>query len=122
MDAQGFDYTYGQRLGFQIKDIIERLQKVPQSRRLAYVILEPHDLDRDLAMPCLISGVFANVKGTLNHVAYYRSWDVVGGMPANLEALQGLTEKVAHETKKTPGWLNVVAMNAHIRGDDFDKL
>jgi thymidylate synthase len=124
-DKGGFEYTYVERLGYQIEVLGDHCKNTGATRRLAYSILKEDDLllnNQGKAMPCWIAGAFEKNGERLNHTAYYRSWDVIGGMPANLEALTAFGEHVARLGKMLPGWLCVVAMNAHIRGDDFDRL
>jgi thymidylate synthase len=123
-DKGGFDYTYGERLGSQTEVLKQYCLDSGNTRRMAYTILREDDLllnQRGQAMPCWIGGVFEKDGDHLNHTAFYRSWDVMGGMPANLEALTAFGEYVARGGRMMQGYLCVVAMNAHIRGDDFDR-
>ncbi len=82
----------------QLADVIERIRKSPDSRRLLVTAWNPSDVD-DMALPpchCLFQFYVAN--GALSCQLYQRSADIFLGVPFNIASYALLTHMVAHIT------------------------
>ena len=54
--------------------------------------------------------------GTLHFVVYFRSWDLWGGMPANLAGIQNLKEYMATAIDVKDGEMIVESKGLHLYG------
>jgi thymidylate synthase len=66
--------------------------------------------------PCLRSIDTRIQDGKLNFIIYFRSWDLWGGMPANLAGLRFLQEYMAGEIGVEPGEMIVESKGLHLYG------
>lgn len=110
----GFDYTYGERLGEQIEQVIGKLKEEPNSRR---AIATPWLRTHDIAMkhpPCLIVLDFLIRGEALHLTAFFRSHDIKQAWPANVYGLGQLLKHVADEVGVEVGSLTTVSVSAHI--------
>jgi thymidylate synthase len=103
--ADSEDYTYGERLtnaqkrdgSFlnQIEEAIKRYKKEGfGTNQIILQVGQPSDLLLD-DPPCLRHVDTKIRDNTLHFFPYFRSWDLWGGFPANLAALQLLKEYMA---------------------------
>jgi len=118
-------YTYGERLTSvdlsdcfldQIKYIIDTYKNYGyRNNQMILQIAQPRDLIlKD--PPCLrhIDTRIQNDK--LHFFVYFRSWDLWGGMPANLAAIQELKEYMASEISVDDGEMIVESKGLHLYG------
>lgn len=121
----GFTYTYGNRFREffgvdQIECVIEKL-KTGNTRRAYMTTWDP---ERDLyesEVPCLVGISFQNSGNRLFVSGVWRSHDFYGAFPANLIALRKMCGYVSRETNIPMGLLNVLSINAHIYGTDYEQ-
>ena len=61
---------------------------------------------------------------TLHFIVYFRSWDLWGGMPANLAGIQNLKEYMAGEIGVNDGEMIVESKGLHLYGyaEELAKL
>lgn len=81
----------------------------------------------DLALadpPCLRSIDTRLQDGVLHFFVYFRSWDLWGGLPANLAGIQNLKEYMAGEIGVADGEMVVESKGLHLYGyaEDLAKL
>ena len=131
----GEDYTYGQRLtefykgkscigtfdGIsqyavyynQIKHFIELLKKTPNTNQAVLQVAQPSDcLLND--PPCLRLIDMRIKDNLLIFYPYFRSWDLWGGMPANLAAIAVLQKYMADEIGVESGPICASSKGLHI--------
>jgi thymidylate synthase len=80
----------------QISQLMERLGKDPDSRRLIVTAWNPADVDRMALPPCHCLFQFYVAEGRLSCQLYQRSADVFLGVPFNIASYALLTHMVAH--------------------------
>lgn len=104
----------------QIECVIEKL-KTGNTRRAYMTTWDP---ERDLyesEVPCLVGISFQNSGNRLFVSGVWRSHDFYGAFPANLIALRKMCGYVSRETNIPMGLLNVLSINAHIYGTDYEQ-
>lgn len=74
--------------------------------------------------PCLRSIDTRIQDDTLHFIIYFRSWDLWGGLPANLAGIQNLKEYMATEIGVADGQMIVESKGLHLYGyaEDLAKL
>lgn len=129
-------YTYGERLvglkainiesfpnGFkfnQIETIIETYKKYgPRNNQMVLQIAEPFDLTLD-DPPCLRHIDTRIQDNKLHFFVYFRSWDLWGGLPANLAAIQALQQYMAEAIGVGHGQMIVESKGLHLYGYALD--
>mgnify|MGYP001772913104 FL=1 len=125
------EYTYGERLfnhpygGNQIEYIIEKLSKVPYSRR-AVAITWDFIKDKNNSNPPCILYVHGIISGNYyNHTVLIRSNDMVKGWPVNIIGQIKLAEYIVNEINKRTGadfsigTVSTISVSAHIYQHDF---
>lgn len=133
----GEDYTYGERLcwapvrtGFyvshlhQIDHIIDTYRKYGhRNNQMVLQIAQPGDLLLE-DPPCLRHIDTRIQDDKLHFFVYFRSWDLWGGMPANLAGIQTLKEYMAAEIGVEDGEMIVESKGLHLYGyaEDLAKL
>lgn len=91
----GEDYTYGQDLEPQIAEVIEMYRRDGFGTNQAYMAVGNKQSIK-LKDPQCLRGIDTRVRyGKLHFMVYFRSWDLWGGFPANLGAIQLLKEYMA---------------------------
>ena len=122
---QTFDYTYHERIYEnpidQIATCVETLNKNKYSRRALFTTRLPKIDAKMENIPCLVSGIFFFNGFRLNLDCLFRSWDIFGGMPANLYALSFLLKDVADKTGLVPGRLIVKGVHPHVYKYDINS-
>lgn len=93
----GEDYTYGERLEYQIQKVIDMYKNQGYGTNQACMSVSmPSDID--LHDPPCARSIDTRIRdGKLNFIIYFRSWDLWSGFPANLAAIQLMKEYMADE-------------------------
>ena len=137
---EGEDYTYGQRLvsylsGYksgcldweirenQIEEWINTLKQTPNTNQAILQIAQPSDCEL-IDPPCLRHIDMRIKDNTLIFYPYFRSWDLWGGMPANLAGIAVLQKYMADEIGVESGPICASSKGAHIYGyvEELAKL
>lgn len=111
---EGEQYTYGQYLESQIEEIIRMYKEDGFNTNQAFMAVgDSHSLY--LSDPPCLRMIDTRVRyGTLNFVAYFRSWDLWAGFPSNLAAIQLLKEYMASEIGVEDGELIAMSKGLHL--------
>lgn len=121
IENKGFTYTYGERLGDQIKLIIERLKSNKNTRRATATTWIPSiDLNSE-EVPCMILIDF-KLREQLELTAVFRSHDFYGAYPYNLYALSKLLKYVANAIDVETGSITILSISAHIYMTDYESV
>ena len=131
------DYTYGERLcagmvyggGYfsqinQIEHVINTYKMYGhRNNQMVLQIAQPGDLMLG-DPPCLRSIDTRIQDNKLHFFVYFRSWDLWGGMPANLAGIQNLKEYMAAEIGVEDGEMIVESKGLHLYGyaEDLAKM
>jgi thymidylate synthase len=108
----------------QIEWIIDTYKKFGhRNNQMVLQVAHPSDLTL-IDPPCLRSIDTRIQDGKLNFFVYFRSWDLWGGLPANLAGIQNLKEYMAGEIGVEDGELLVESKGLHLYGyaEDLAKL
>lgn len=103
----------------QLGTITEFLKNTPGTNRSIITI----GRDRDLALthpPCMRLLQFKGRYGKLHLSLYFRSWDIWGGFPSNLAALQLMKEHIAKEAGLDDGVIIAASMGAHVYNGEWE--
>jgi len=94
-----------------------------RNNQMVLQVAHPSDLTL-LDPPCLRSIDTRIQDDTLHFIVYFRSWDLWGGFPANLAAIQNLKEYMAGEIGVKDGEMIVESKGLHLYGyaEDLAKL
>ena len=87
----------------QIGNLIQQIQKNPDSRRLIVTAWNPEEIDRMALPPCHALFQFYVVNGRLSCQLYQRSADVFLGVPFNIASYALLTMMVTQVCNLQPG-------------------
>ncbi len=82
----------------QLADVIARIKKSPDSRRLIVTAWNPADVDRMALPPCHNMFQFYVANGKLSCQLYQRSADIFLGVPFNIASYALLTHMIAKVT------------------------
>jgi len=110
----GEDYTYGERLEYQIEEVIEMYKTDGHRTNQACMSVS---MPSDIYLkdpPCLRSIDCRILDGKLNFVVYFRSWDLWNGLPANLGGIQLLKEYMSAEIGVEDGEIIASSKGLHI--------
>ena len=134
---QNESYTYGERLaghvcamaGFleelnQIERIINTYKKYGyRNNQLVLQIASPCDIELD-DPPCLRHIDTRIQDNKLHFFIYFRSWDLWGGLPANLAAIEYLQKYMAESIGIKQGEFVVESKGLHLYGyaEDLAKM
>ena len=92
---EGEEYTYGEYLEPQIKEVIRMYHADGHGTNQAYMTVGNPETLTFNDPPCL-RGIDTRIKDDrLHFMVYFRSWDLWNGFPANLGAIQLLKEYMA---------------------------
>lgn len=116
---EGVDYWYGERMQNwhgrnQLEEVINRLQKAPDTKRATIAILEAPDLETLEDAPCFTSATFAIVEERLHGSYVFRSHDIYEGWPFNAYAVLRLHRKIAQRLSCRLGRATFHSQNAQI--------
>lgn len=98
----------------QLSEVIERIRRSPDSRRLIVTAWNPADVDRMALPPCHCLFQFYVADGRLSCQLYQRSADIFLGVPFNIASYALLTHMVAHVTGLKPGEFIHTLGDAHL--------
>lgn len=108
------DYTYGQYLEPQIAEVIEMYKKDGYNTNQAYMTIGDEKSIYLNDPPCL-RGIDTRIRGgKLHFIVYFRSWDLIGGFPANLGAIQLLKEYMSAEIGVEDGEIIASSKGLHL--------
>lgn len=82
----------------QLADVVARIRKSPDSRRLLVTAWNPADVDQMALPPCHCLFQFYVLNGKLSCQLYQRSADIFLGVPFNIASYAMLTHMIAHVT------------------------
>ncbi|MFH1153559.1 MAG: thymidylate synthase [Pseudomonadota bacterium] len=100
----------------QIEWIIDTYRRHGErNNQMVLQVAHPTDLTL-LDPPCLRSIDTRIQDGALNFIIYFRSWDLWGGLPANLAGIQHLKEYMADEIGVADGEMIVESKGLHLYG------
>ena len=107
----------------QIKDVIERIKKNPQDRRLIVSAWNPAQIEEMALPPCHCFFQFdVTPDGRLNCMLYQRSCDMFLGVPFNIASYSLLTMMIAQVCGLQPGEFVHTLGNAHIYSNHFEQV
>ncbi len=107
----------------QIKDVIERIKKNPQDRRMIVTAWNPAQINEMALPPCHCFFQFdVTPDGKLNCQLYQRSCDMFLGVPFNIASYSLLTMMVAQVCGLKPGEFVHTLGNAHIYSNHFEQV
>ncbi len=98
----------------QLADVIARIRKNPDSRRLMVTAWNPADVDKMALPPCHCLFQFYVADGKLSCQLYQRSADIFLGVPFNIASYALLTHMVAHVCKLGVGDFVHTLGDAHL--------
>ena len=117
------DYTYGERINefplsaektlSQVNHCIQMLKKTPQTNQACIAIAMPTDILLN-EPPCMRELDFRIRYEKLHAFTYFRSWDLWGGYPTNIPAIQQLKEYMAKEIGVADGEILAFSKGLHI--------
>jgi thymidylate synthase len=108
------DYTYGQYLEPQIREVIAMYKKDGHGTNQAYMTVGNPEAIYLNDPPCL-RGIDTRIRyGKLHFMVYFRSWDLWNGFPANLGAIQLLKEYMAEEIGVKDGEIIAASKGLHL--------
>jgi thymidylate synthase len=111
---EGEQYTYGQYLEWQIKEVIKMYKGDGYNTNQAFMAVGS-DESLKLADPPCLRGVDTRIRdGKLHFFCYFRSWDLWAGFPSNLAALQLLKEYMSGEIGVGDGELMAMSKGLHL--------
>ncbi|MBR9986347.1 MAG: thymidylate synthase [Desulfosarcina sp.] len=108
----------------QIEWIIDTYKRFGfRNNQMVLQVAHPSDVTL-LDPPCLRSIDTRIQDDTLHFMVYFRSWDLWGGMPANLAGIQNLKEYMAGEIGVKDGEMIVESKGLHLYGyaEELAKL
>lgn len=108
----------------QIEWVVQTYKKHGQrNNQMVLQVAHPSDLTL-LDPPCLRSIDTRIQDETLHFIIYFRSWDLWGGLPANLAGIQNLKEYMAAEIGVQDGEMIIESKGLHLYGyaEDLAKL
>lgn len=100
----------------QIEWIIDTYKRFgPRNNQMVLQVAHPSDVTL-IDHPCLRSIDTRIQDETLHFIVYFRSWDLWGGLPANLAGIQNLKEYMAAEIGVNDGEMIVESKGLHLYG------
>ncbi len=105
----------------QIGDVIERIKKTPDSRRLLVTAWNPAQVDEMALPPCHCLFQFYVANGKLSCQLYQRSADIFLGVPFNIASYALLTHMVAQVTGLEAGEFVHTLGDAHLYSNHLEQ-
>lgn len=113
------DYTYGEDIEPQLEPVIEMLKNSPNTNQSYIAIGDKNSIN--LESPQCLRGIHCRVRyNKLNFIVYFRSWDLWGGYPSNLAAIQLLKDYMATEIGVEDGELIALSGGLHLYDHAWD--
>ncbi len=106
----------------QIKDVIERLKKDPNDRRMIVSAWNPAQIGQMALPPCHCFFQFYVANGKLSCQLYQRSCDMFLGVPFNIASYSLLTMMIAQVTGLGLGEFVHTLGDAHIYHNHFEQV
>jgi thymidylate synthase len=117
---EGEQYTYGQYLEWQIKEVIKMYKGDGYNTNQAFMAVGSAESMKLDDPPCL-RGIDTRIRdGKLHFFAYFRSWDLWAGFPSNLAAIQLLKEYMSGEIGVGDGELVAMSKGLHLYGYSWE--
>ena len=122
------DGTIGKAYGYQIAkykqldNLLDMLQKDPQSRRMIVTLWNIDDLPDMALQPCAYETLWDVTDGRLNCMLVQRSGDMGLGVPFNTAQYAALVHMVAQVSGLKVGQFTHVINNAHIYENHVEAL
>ena len=122
------DGTIGKAYGYQIAkykqldNLLDMLQKDPQSRRMIVTLWNIEDLPDMALQPCAYETLWDVTEGRLNCMLVQRSGDMGLGVPFNTAQYAALVHMVAQVSGLKVGQFTHVINNAHIYENHVEAL
>jgi thymidylate synthase len=113
--------TVDGRVVDQIGEVIERIRRDPDSRRLIVSAWNVGDLPKMALEPCHALFQFYVANGRLSCQLYQRSADVFLGVPFNIASYALLTQMIAQVTGLVPGEFVHTLGDAHLYNNHLDQ-
>ena len=107
-------YTYGEDLEPQIEAVIKLYKRHGYNTNQGFMSVGSRESIKLPDPPCLRGIDTRILDGKLNFVVYFRSWDLWGGFPSNLAAIQLLKEYMASEIGVEDGELIALSKGLHL--------
>ena len=118
--GEGEQYTYGQYLEEQIKEVIKMYKENGYNTNQAFMAVGDANSISLSDPPCL-RGIDTRVRDSrLHFFIYFRSWDLWAGFPSNLAAIQLLKESMAGEIGVDDGELIAMSKGMHLYEYSWD--
>lgn len=115
-----YDYTYGERGGRFLKQLVRKLAISPTTRHGVINIWEKQlDLSRDF-VPCGTQWIFNIVNNQLNMTSIIRSQDACRGFFLDTFAYPFIQQFISDQLGVCCGKYYHVVLNSHIYGDDIE--
>jgi thymidylate synthase len=105
----------------QISDVIDRIRRTPDSRRLIVSAWNVGEVERMALPPCHLLFQFYVAAGRLSCQMYQRSADVFLGVPFNIASYALLTMMVAQATDLAPGEFVHTFGDAHLYNNHLEQ-
>ncbi len=105
----------------QLGEVVERIRRDPDSRRLIVSAWNVGDLPRMALAPCHAFFQFYVAGGRLSCQMYQRSADIFLGVPFNIASYALLTEMVAQQCDLTPGEFVWTGGDCHLYLNHLDQ-
>jgi thymidylate synthase len=106
----------------QISNVVEQIQKNPDSRRLVVSAWNVGEIDRMALPPCHTLFQFYVARNRLSCQLYMRSADCFLGVPFNIASYALLTLMMAQVTAKEPGDFVLTLGDAHIYTNHLEQV
>ncbi len=106
----------------QLANIIERIKKDPNDRRLIVTAWNPGELEEMALPPCHMIFQFFVTNGKLSLHMFQRSCDMFLGVPFNIASYALMLHLVAQMTSLEADELILTLGDAHIYHDHFDAV
>jgi thymidylate synthase len=105
----------------QLSEVIARIKKTPDSRRLLVTAWNPSDVDKMALPPCHCLFQFYVANGALSCQLYQRSADIFLGVPFNIASYALLTHMIAHVTGLNVGDFVHTLGDAHLYSNHLEQ-
>ena len=106
----------------QLGEVVKRIQKTPDSRRLIVTAWNPADVDKMALPPCHCLFQFYVANGKLSCQLYQRSADIFLGVPFNIASYAMLTQMIAHVCRLEVGEFVHTLGDAHLYSNHMEQV
>ncbi len=106
----------------QLSDVVERIKRDPDSRRLIVTAWNPGEIDKMALAPCHALFQFYVANGRLSCQLYQRSADMFLGVPFNIASYALLTMMMAQVTGLKPGEFVHTLGDVHIYLNHLEQV